>query len=151
MPKTKLSKLQKFILKEAAASLPTLERTAHLLNTAIRSLRAEAKPIEQSSLPHVTRNQILIRFFGLELKKDPLLGEDTDRIDAQRAGEVRYNCAHASFYRALKRLEVRGLIKRMARRGDLQLTQEGITLAALLNPLAASPEAQPPKTSSCGF
>jgi hypothetical protein len=148
----KLSKLQRFIMLEAAKSLPGLEEKAKKINewrqgaVAIGFLKDGLKPIQPTDLPHITRNFILTNFFKLSLRTMRFGGQlaavygcritdqDTDRIDAEAAGE-QYNRANASLYRAIKRLEHRGLIRRMAKmRGDLQLTAKGIAVANEVKP-----------------
>jgi hypothetical protein len=146
----KLSKLQRFILLEAAKSLPGLEERAKGLNEWLSGAVAmgflkEFKPVRPSDLPHITRTFILINFFRLSLRKrrwggqlaedcglSRITDQDTNRIDAEAAGK-QYNRANASLYRAIKRLERRGLIRRMVNmRGDLQLTAEGVAVANAL-------------------
>jgi hypothetical protein len=139
---TKLSKLQRFILLEAAESLPELEEEARKQNAwrkgavAIGFLNPGFKPIQPGDISYITRNFILINFFKLSLRKKRWGGEC---IDAEAAGK-RYNRANASLYRAIKRLEDRGLIRRMAKkRGGLQLTTQGIAVAKLLADCPLSP------------
>lgn len=141
---SKLSKLQRFILIEAAKSLPNLEKDARGLN-AWRApfVKPGTKPIEACDLSHITRTQILTKFFNLTMRKHRMwtdkrfdsfeTDEDTSQISAAAAGRTRYNSANASLYRAVHRLEQRGLVIRMAkRRGDMQLTQQGILAADAL-------------------
>jgi hypothetical protein len=142
----KLSKLQRFILLEAAKSLPALEEEAKKFTAwrEVDAFKEGLKPIKAADLPHITRNFILINFFKLSWRKmrwggrkakiwsGRITDQDTNRIDAEAAGE-RYNRANASLYRAIKRLEDRGLIRRMVKmRGGLQLTGQGIAVAELL-------------------
>jgi hypothetical protein len=136
-PSTKLSKLQKFILIEAAKALPTLEETARGLN-AFRApfTKPDTEPITPKDIPHVTRNEILIGFFSFPMRKKRFGGWvtdwDTDRIDAESDPD-RYNRANAALYRAVRRLEMRGLIRRMSeRRSGMQLTEKGIAVAKSL-------------------
>jgi hypothetical protein len=145
---SKLSKLQRFILIEAAKSLPELEETATRMNAwreggvALGVFKSGLKPIEPGNISHITRLFILTEFFQLSLRKHRfrkwITDSDTDRIDAETAGRKRYNRANASLYRAVRRLEARGLLKRMSkRRAGLQLTEQGIAVA---NSLAAKAE-----------
>jgi hypothetical protein len=136
---TKLSKLQKFILLEAAKSLPGLEEEAKGLNRwRAPFVKQGTKPIEACDLSHITRTQILRRYFGLTLRKYRMwlrtgsfeTDSDTSQISAAAAGRSRYNSANASLYRAIHRLEKRGLLIRMSKhRGHLQLTEKGIIAA----------------------
>ena len=67
---------------------------------------------------------------------------DTSQISAVSAGRARYNAANASLYRAVHRLEQRGLVIQMSkRRGDMQLTQKGILAAEMLQESSGSPRA----------
>jgi hypothetical protein len=66
----KLSKLQKFILLEAAKSLPTLEEDARGLNGwRAPFVKPGTKPIEACDLSHITRTKILREFFQLTMRK----------------------------------------------------------------------------------
>jgi hypothetical protein len=132
-PHTKLSKLQRFILTEAFKAWSTNEQTARMINPFVARLKPDAAPIQAGDLAHISRIDILIAFFGLSLRKSRSrwaqeLGDDDviNRIDRQSAGQEVFNRANASLYRTLARLEQRGLIKRMAKRSDWQLTPEGI-------------------------
>ncbi len=140
---SKLSELQRFILIEAARSIPELEKRAEGENAWMRGcveigwLKPDFKPIEPRDLSHITRNAILTEFFKLSLRKHRfrqwITDSDTNRIDAETAGPDRYNRANASLYRAVRRLEARGLIKRMSkRRAGLRLTEQGIAVATSL-------------------
>jgi hypothetical protein len=153
-PKTfKLSKLQKSVLVHALDKLRTLEKAAGMPKA--RPSRdaeqlmviAPKKPSRLGGL-RFTQN-------GLELDigspKDPW-DENVSHIDCASVLEVYfgfpfkckghhadYKSATASLYRAIDRLEARGLIARRGRhnfgrhRVILQLTNEGITAAELLN------------------
>jgi len=50
-------------------------------------------------------------------------------MHAEIARQLRQDRANASLYRAIKRLEAYGLIRRMPERGGLQLTELGIKVA----------------------
>jgi hypothetical protein len=111
----RLSELQKFILVEAEKSRPQFEKSFGV-----------------GDVSHITRNDVLTGFFNLTMRKH--------QISKAAAGRSRYNSANASLYRAIKRLENRGLILRMSkRRGGMQLTDKGIAVANSL--LAAQAEA----------
>ena len=150
---TKLSKSQRFILLEAAKSLPGLEAEAKEVNQRLRSavaigiLRPGFRSVEPSDLSHTTRDFIPINFFKLSSRKTRFGGrvaelygvritdKDTNRIDAEAAGK-QYNRANPSLYRAIKRLEQRGLIKRIAKpRGNLLLPAQGVAGAKALKTL----------------
>jgi hypothetical protein len=144
----KLSKLQKFILLEAAKTLPELEDIVRRENAwrrsgvAIGVIKADSKPVEATNVAHVTRQEILVNYFKLSWRKKRFMNWvtdlDTDRIDAE-SDPARYNRANATLYRAIRRLETRGLIRRMNRlRAGLQLTEKGIVVAAKLNPRGES-------------
>jgi hypothetical protein len=142
----KLSKLQKFILLEAAKSLPKLEEDARGLN-AWRApfIKPGTKPIEACDLSHITRTKILTKYFGFTMRKHRMwtfcgsfeTDYDTGQISVKSAGRSRYNSANASLYRAMERLEKRGLIVRMRKhRGNMQLTEQGIIAAQMLRDLS---------------
>jgi hypothetical protein len=143
MSKTlKLSKLQRYILLEAAKSLPGLEERAKKANgsrqegVSTEFVRPGSNPVQPSDLSHITRSYILIDFYKLTLRKYRFRGEvperDTDRIDAQIAEQLRCDRANASLYRSTKQLEARGLIRRISK-GGLQLTEQGIRVARSLS------------------
>lgn len=102
---------------------------------AIGLVKSAFKPIEPGDVSHITRNDILIGFFGLSLRKYRFNGwvtdEDTGRIN-RASDPSRYNGANATLYRAVRRLESRGLIRRMSKRNGLQLTEKGIAVAKSL-------------------
>jgi hypothetical protein len=78
--------------------------------------------------PHLSRKRILESFYGFWTRETP-----TEVIDRAREGAKRYNSANASVYRAIRRLETRGLIRRMEGDGtQLQLTDSGIQTAQAL-------------------
>jgi Mn-dependent DtxR family transcriptional regulator len=142
-PNAKLSKLQKFILVEAFKTLPEVDEIVRKHNAWMRGgvsigvVKSELKPIEACNVGHIARNEILTQFFKLKLRKYRFQGwvtdTDTNRIDAEAVGRLAYNRANASLYRAIRRLEARGLIKRMTKkRGLLQLTEAGIAVAEKL-------------------
>jgi hypothetical protein len=139
----KLSKLQKFILTEALKTLPEIPQIVRERNmdraqlAAFGFLKPGAKvQIEPADVEHISRTSILTDYFKLTQRKRYILGEPTDwdtwRINTEK-DPVRYNRASASAYRAIRRLEARGLITRMVKdRGNLQLTQKGIAVAESL-------------------
>ena len=143
---SRLSKLQRFILLEAAKSLPKLEEKARGITAWMAPFRKPgSKPFEASDLEHITRTEILTKFFKLTMRKHRMwtgkffgsweTDSDTSQISASAAGRTRYN-SNASLYRAVRRLEQRGLIVRMPKqRGNMQLTQKGILAAEMLQSL----------------
>jgi hypothetical protein len=73
---------------------------------------------------HLNAKWILITYFNFFIKDTP-----KEVIDRRRQ-EKAYNAATASLYRAIRRLEARGLIRRLPGRGSpLQLTTLGISIA----------------------
>jgi hypothetical protein len=148
---SKLSKLQKFILLEAAKCLPGLDERARTLTKMSVAFNPEAKPFEVSQFEHITRTQILVGYFGFKMRKAVCFGGETDdhteQISRRDVDPARYNTANAALYRAINRLEKRGLLMRMLpqkvgigygrwelrkRRGNMQLTEQGILAAAAL-------------------
>jgi hypothetical protein len=134
-PNPKLSKLQKFILTEAFKTWSKSEQNAEAANLIIARFKPGAVPIQPEALAHVSRNHILRTFFGLSLRKWRWQGvvdhdQVTNRIDREAAEQEVFNRANASLYRAFARLERRGLIKRMTKRADWQLTQAGLEAAS---------------------
>ena len=137
----KLSKLQRYILLEAAKSLPGLKERAKKANASRQErvstgfVRPGSNPVQPSDLSHITRSYILIDFYKITLRRYRFRGQvaerETDRIDAQIAEQLRYDRANASLYRSTKRLEARGLIRRMSK-GGLQLTEQGFRVARRL-------------------
>jgi hypothetical protein len=98
----KLSKLQKFILLEAAKSLPKLEEDARGLN-AWRApfIKPGTKPIEACDLSHITRTKILTKYFGFTMRKHRMWtfcgSFETDYDTGQIVGDqdaynLRYRC-----------------------------------------------------------
>ena len=79
------------------------------------------------SYPHVTRKGILIGYYGFWERTSKEL------IDRRKIGAKDYNSANASVYRAINRLESRGLIRRLEESGTrLQLTDSGVAVARQL-------------------
>jgi DNA-binding MarR family transcriptional regulator len=112
--------------------LPGLKERAKKANGS----RQVSKSVQPRDLSHITRSYILIDFYKLTLRKYRFRGEvtewNTDRMAAQIAEQLRYDRASASLYRSTKRLEARGLIRRMFK-GGLQLTEQGIRVARSLS------------------
>jgi hypothetical protein len=141
----KLSRLQKFILLEAAKTLPEVQEIVRRENglrqgaIEIGWLRADSEPIKADNVAHISRQKVLKSYFNLSYRKRRFQGwvtdQDTDRIDAT-IEPIRYNRANATLYRAIRRLEARGLINRMNRfRAGLQLNEKGVVIAAELSRL----------------
>jgi hypothetical protein len=154
-PKTfKLSKLQKFVLITALKGLRNLEQRAGL--KPVRPQRdgdqlmvIASKKLSRPSGIRITSDRVLEIDIGGP--KDPW-EEDVSHVDCasvlelyfgfefkRKGNHSDYKSATASLYRAIDRLEARGLITRRGRhnfghrRVILQLTNEGITAAESLN------------------
>ena len=144
MPSAALSALQRYILSEAAKSLPGLEGRAKQANesrqgaVAMGFSRPDLKTIRPSDISHITRSYILIDFYKLTLRKYRFCGrvtdQETNRIGREIAWQRRYDRACSSLYRAIKRLEDWGLIRRMSDHRGLQLTEKGIKVAKSFEP-----------------
>jgi hypothetical protein len=106
----KLSRLQEFILLEAAKTLPEVEGIFRRENdfrqgcVAIKWLRADFKPVEADNVAHISRQEILKNYFKLTYRKYRFQGwvtdQDTNRIDAT-IDPIRYDRANASLYRIM--------------------------------------------------
>jgi hypothetical protein len=126
---SKLSKLQCFILSQALAGVSAAHDKSQALNAMIAQSKPNAPRIEEKSYPHVTRNQILVGYFGLPLKKDRLLGGTLERIDMSAAGAKCYRSASVSFALSAARLKRRGLIRQLGKKSRYRLTAQGIVAA----------------------
>jgi hypothetical protein len=117
--------------------LKRAEKANELRQSAVAkgSSKPGLKPVRPSDLSHITRSSILIDFFKLPLRKYRFRGwvpeRNADRMDAEIREQLRQDSARTSLYRAIKRLEAYGLIRRMPEHGGLQLTELGITVAKL--------------------